>query len=245
MKRFLREGLREQDLNDLVIPMVSIDQFESKVDDDAIVIGFYIKDAEPANDLNRFIQKSPVSLLDTDVSPAPNEDGYFLVFVEMSRDRTFSEKLDTILAEISNLVGIEVTDWDFTCYGHDGVFKLDEENIRVLIRTESIDDLKQRAFDNELVEFFQPSILDNIALHEGYIRITKDTRELCGNIVSFGPADQVNESILEGAVKLTEDANRACRRWENMLGEGWQVHLVENSVVISSAFSTNVLVLKN
>lgn len=244
MKQYLREGLRENDLEELVIPMISIDEFESKVDEDAIVIGFYVKDSEPADDLNRFIQKSPVILLDTDVSPAPNEDGYFLVFVEVSRDDSFAKKLLTILAEIKNLVGIEESDWSFTCYGHDGIFEVTEEKVHVLIRTESIEDLKQKAYDDELLEFFKPSILDDLRLDENLLTISRGNNLLSAEIVSFGEADQLNEAILGEAVTLTEEATRSCRRWENMLGEGWTAHLIETHMVVSNAFNANVLVLK-
>lgn len=244
MKQYLREGLRELDLEELIIPMISIDEFESKVDTDAIVIGFFVKDSDPADDLNRFIQKSPVILLDTDVSPAPNEDGYFLVFVELSRDAGFKEKLFSILSEIKNLVGLDLTDWSFTCYGHDGVFELSDDNIHVLIRTESIDDLKQKAFDEDLLEFFIPTILDNVSLTENILSLTRGSNVASGEIISFGPAELIEESIIGKTVNLTEEANRACRRWETMLGEGWLAHIVGEFTLLSSAYDTNVLVLK-
>ena len=53
----LFEGLKEGDLAELVLPMISIDEFESKLDDDSIVVAFYVGDRDPSQDLNRFIQK--------------------------------------------------------------------------------------------------------------------------------------------------------------------------------------------
>ena len=79
----LNEGLRPDDLEDLVLPILSIDEYESKIEDDGIVVGFYTQYKDPANDLNRFIQKSAIDILDSEVSPAPTEDGYFIVFVEL------------------------------------------------------------------------------------------------------------------------------------------------------------------
>src|ERR1700748_2916530 len=93
----LIEGLRENDLEGLVLPVISIDQFESKIDDDAIVVAFYVEYRDPAIDLNRFIQKSAVDILDTEVSPAPTEDGYFVVFVELMRDDKFMKKMSVIM----------------------------------------------------------------------------------------------------------------------------------------------------
>ena len=65
----LLEGMREGDLEDLVLPMVTIDEYASKLDENAIVLGFYVQDRDAAEDLNRFVQKSPVEMLDTEVSP--------------------------------------------------------------------------------------------------------------------------------------------------------------------------------
>jgi hypothetical protein len=242
--KILTEGLKENDLTELVIPMLSIDEFESKVDDDAIVIGFYVKDSDPADDLNRFIQKSPVVLLDTDVSPAPNEDGYFMVFVEIDRNDEFKEKLFTILDEISNLVDIDENDWCFTCYGHDGIFDLTEENVYVLIRTESIETLKIKAFKDNMVEFFQQSILDDMIVEDGNICLTRGSTSLRGSIVAYGSVDVINEAIEINAVNLTEEANRSCRQWELLLGEGWTVHQVGELKVLTSVFDSNVLVIQ-
>lgn len=244
MRKYLVEGLREHDLKDLVIPMVSIDEFESKIDDDAIVVGFFVKDSDPANDLNRFIQKSPIQLLDTDVSPAPNEDGYFLVFVELSRDNSFYTKLKTILDEIKNLVDIDPNDWTFTCYGHNGVFDLTDKKIKVLIRTESIEDLKQKAFDDELLEFFQPSILDDLQLNEGTLTLTKGKISVDKDIIAFGSSDSVLEEIQNKPISLSENSQRTCKTLESILGEGWSVQEIDNIHVLTNAFSSNVLLLK-
>ena len=65
----LVEGLKEGDLEELLIPMISIDEYESKLDDDSIVVAFYVRDRDPSYDLNRFIQKGASAILDTDVSP--------------------------------------------------------------------------------------------------------------------------------------------------------------------------------
>jgi hypothetical protein len=128
----LAEGLRENDLEGLVLPVISIDQFESKIDDDAIVIGFYVLYRDPAADLNRFIQKSAVDIIDTEVSPAPTEEGYYVVFVEVMRNEKFPELLFSILENIENLVGF--CEWEFTAYGVDGAQQLSAEAIQSLVR---------------------------------------------------------------------------------------------------------------
>ena len=103
----LVEGLKEGDLEELLIPMISIDEYESKLDDDSIVVAFYVRDRDPSYDLNRFIQKGASAILDTDVSPAPNEDGFYMVFVEFLRDEDFPNKLLNTLGSLRGLTGIQ------------------------------------------------------------------------------------------------------------------------------------------
>ena len=49
-KTKINEGLRVGDLENLVSPKISIDEFESKSgsDDEILVVAFYVKDDQPA-----------------------------------------------------------------------------------------------------------------------------------------------------------------------------------------------------
>jgi hypothetical protein len=109
----VNEGLLEHDLDYTVMPLISIDEYQSKIDDrKAIVIGFYVTENDPAVDLAAFIEKGIVKVLDTDVSPAPTEDGHYLVFVELDRDKDFPAKLLKIIDEIRNITN--VNEWQFS-----------------------------------------------------------------------------------------------------------------------------------
>lgn len=107
------EGLLQHDLDFTIMPLISIDEYRSKIDDrKAIVVGFYVTDSDPAADLAAFIEKGVVKVLDTEVSPAPTEDGHYLVFVEMYRNEKFPKKLLKILSEVQNITN--VTSWEFS-----------------------------------------------------------------------------------------------------------------------------------
>ena len=106
MTRIIAEGLRAGDLKNLVLSTISIDEFESKASKDAIVIAFYVQEKMAATDLDRFIQRTPVDILDVDVSPAPDQRGYYMVFVEISPGAKFRDTAIHIIKEISPLVGI-------------------------------------------------------------------------------------------------------------------------------------------
>lgn len=147
----ISEGLREGDLVDLVLPMISVDEYESKLSDKAVVIAFYVGDEEPARDLNRFIQKSPIDLIDTDISPAPNPDGYYLVFVEMMADGEVAEKIVNLCGTISQLVSVK--EWSASLYGKDDPIPLSVEGLKGY-------------FDKSVVEFHGLNIQDGELIFE-------------------------------------------------------------------------------
>ena len=109
----ITEGLRKGDLDHLILPLISVDEFSSKIDDrTVIVVAFYSFEEDPAHDLSNFIERSPQNILDTDVSPAPTKEGYYVTFVEIKRDPEFVRKLINIVQEVSQLT--DVKQWQFT-----------------------------------------------------------------------------------------------------------------------------------
>jgi len=242
----LNEGLRKNDLSDLVLPLISIDEFESKVSEDAIVVGFFVKDNEPANDLNRFIQKSPVSLLDTEVSPAPNEDGYFLVFVEFLRDEQFFSKLQTIINEVNNLVDIDSDGWSFTCYGHEGQFDLTEEKVHVLIRTEPLEVLIARAqaeTQDAVMGFLSNSDLDDVVIVGEDIVMRRSSMMFEAEILSYGTNALEQGSLVESVMRLDPNSIRECREIRSMLGMQWDVTKFNETFVLTNTDQEEMLCL--
>lgn len=125
MTKTLNEGMRSGDLEDLVLPMLTVDEFNSKVGDDAIVFGFYVNDRDAAMDLNRFIQKSPVKLLDTEISPAPDQRGFYLVFFEILLNDRMPEQVEELLKEVKPLVKIEK--WKLQIRGQEDLIEFSRE----------------------------------------------------------------------------------------------------------------------
>lgn len=245
----LVEGLREGDLKDLVLPLLSIDEYESKIDDDAIVVGFFVQDRDPSNDLNRFIQKSAVSLLDTDVSPAPNEDGYYVVFVELMRDHAFPRKILDILATLEGLTGI--TSWQAKIHAEDGVFPVDEKTLTVKVRMDPIDDEvadleADRALAESLNEFFRPSILDGMVYDRGELTLERRGVSAMLTLVDFGDVETLreNNAVMSQPVRIDEAAQRNVRRLQAFLGSHWLVEHLDGYVVLSHDMSEDVALFK-
>jgi len=124
----LTEGLMPGTLDHLILPMISIDEYESKIDDRrVIVVGFFVNDLDPADDLSMFIDKSSSDILDTEVSPSPTPDGYYMVFVEITRDSNFTKIVIEMLGQVENLCSI--TDWEMKCLGQNDLLPVDVKNM--------------------------------------------------------------------------------------------------------------------
>jgi len=112
-KKSLLEDLKAGDLEDTVRPVVEIDTFYPKIDDNNIVVAFFVDEEDPAYDLSRFIEFSSKTVLDTEVSPGPDANGNYIVFVEfMPRD--IAKKVYRMLKAVSYLTGIK--EWKYKAY---------------------------------------------------------------------------------------------------------------------------------
>lgn len=102
------EGVEYGDLQSLIANRISVAEFEPKTgtENDVVVIGFYCDDEAPAADLASFIEKSAVDVLDTEVSPAADEDGYYMVFVELDNE-DLMQKVFALIEDVTRLVDIE------------------------------------------------------------------------------------------------------------------------------------------
>lgn len=136
--KLLIEGMWAGDLADLVQPLVSIDEYASKLDSSAIAVGFYVQDRDAADDLNRFIQKSPVSIIDSDVSPAPDQRGYYLVFVELAFNERIVSNIASLLEEISPLVSVEK--WQMRVRNLDGLYDFDNDRLATALKVNRVAD---------------------------------------------------------------------------------------------------------
>lgn len=107
------EGLERNDLARLVHPKVHVDEFKSKMGDDAniIVLSFKVKEKNPANDLMNFIERGYDWVLDADVSTGELEDGDYLVFVELERTPQAAKQIIGLIDDILNLTDQKLSDW--------------------------------------------------------------------------------------------------------------------------------------
>jgi hypothetical protein len=136
----LLENLFEGDLDGVVRPVISIDDFVSKIDDNALVLAFYSKNHEAAEDLAVFIERSSIKrILDTEVSINTNKEGDHLVFVEVDISNLKYNEIANIINDIlqiaSRLVGRD-TVWKIKNNRLLGkkLYKFSEEGLNKLLK---------------------------------------------------------------------------------------------------------------
>ena len=123
----LKESLFSGDLNGLILPLVSINEYSAKIDEKAIVMAFFSDNPDAADDLSVFIEKSAIEeILDAEVSSAPDEDGQYLIFVEIDHKKP----VETIM-EIIKIVDhvCKVDNWQFQAYKLPRTYALSKENL--------------------------------------------------------------------------------------------------------------------
>jgi len=116
--KLLRENLEQGDLKRLVHDELHIDEYKSKMGDDAdvCVISFKVSGKEPSADLVSFVEKGYDYVLDADVSSGEKEGGDYLVFVELERTEKLPEQIINIMEDLINLTEQELSDWRVRYY---------------------------------------------------------------------------------------------------------------------------------
>lgn len=236
----LSEGLRPGDLNGMILPLISIDEFDSKIDDrTVIVVAFYSFEEDPAHDLSNFIERSPQNVLDTDVSPAPTREGYYVTFVEIKRDTQFIPKLLKILEEVDNLT--DVKQWQFTSQKLPAgkVLPVSLDNLHKWVNVTPQPVKSEKPTTTQLTEWFAQSSLHDVQVQENQIVLQRAGITHVYEVVSL------QSELPEGPHMFTEHAVSQSERLERMLSGPYQVHVMGPHVVVEHMVNHTYLVLNH
>lgn len=181
--RKLFEGLESGDLKRLIHTELHIDEFRSKLGDDAdvIVLSFKVDSKEPATDLVSFIEKGYEWVLDADVSSGELEDGSYIVFVELDRNDQAATNIMQLMDELMNLTTQTTDEWRVRYYKARKEQQLSLEALESLIPTtpeayerahgqSSIDELKTAAGINVTTKAPKNDFTETLRSLAGIIR---------------------------------------------------------------------------
>jgi hypothetical protein len=260
MKKLTESGLLRHDLDDLILPMIDIDTFESKISNSkAVVVAFYLFEQDPARDLEMFIEKGPVDVLDAETSPAPTEDGYYVVFIELSRDDNLPEHLIDIIGSVENLTNIE--QWQFKTLHDKSIYDLTEDNLRDHVNLDpklvppstdededAIEDKSDAAAEPEeepeegpededelaekLVPMLRQGMMESIQLQADRVLLRSGRDLLSYRVLDLGDS---NPSLPIIAAEIGDPMIRESLMLGRMLGPSYVVEAVDGGLLVSSA----------
>ena len=200
IERILREGLRANDLESLVLNTFEIDTFQSKMgeDRDVCVLSFKVKDREPAKDMMEFIEKGYNFVMDADISSGEDRNGMYQIFVEIPRDNSLPKYIKEITDGVKRLTGIN--EWKFRFYKKVNSVPFNEETLAATIplTPDAYDQMLENIKVESIQRFFSKTYKDNIVVEGNKITIQKPFGvKISFNMVEFSNKEDIEKSITE------------------------------------------------
>lgn len=219
-------------LKGTVLDKITVDEFTPKsgVSEEVAVVAFYAKDDEPAQDLNTYIQRGYIEVIDAEVSPNPDEDGNYLIFVEIARNDQFLDVLLRLVKDIENLTG--KLDWKVEPYSAEQAFDIDDP---ALVQHLTFGDVME-----SISRFLQHADVSQVTTNEGIINFGC----VQGKLKDFDRVETVMKkySLQESVIDLESSEASALNQ---VLGHQYQVAKYGSDVFIAHQTNENAVVLSN
>jgi hypothetical protein len=202
----LNEGLRSGDLRDYVSEVFTVDRYSSKMgeDQDIVVLGFRVREKNPAIDMMEFIEKGYPFILDADMSAGEENDGQYQVFVEIERTPELTEQLRQLLRGIGQLC--DCKDWHFKYQKNSNIIEFTEDTVakNIPLTKEEYQAKVLSIKENDIKEFFDQGAAD-VSLDENNLLTFR--RPYAGDIqaqfISIGDYENVKDTV-PGKLSLDE-----------------------------------------
>jgi len=204
--KILKEGLRRNDLEDMIYPLIEIDTFKSKMgeDQDVCVVTFQAKDRHPAKDFMEFIEKGYPFVLDADVSAGENKDGEYSIFVEIERSSKVAENIMEMIFGVTKLTNIH--DWEFKYYKNKDKTPVTTENLKKSVPSSKnmYEQVMNKFRTDEVKSFFSKTLMDDLVLENNKIKILKPFDVS----VEFEIVSEGDDKLIEGLedIRVDDDA---------------------------------------
>ena len=133
MSKILNEGLDYHDLEGIVIPRVTVDEYAAQMgkDSEIVTLAFKVKNKQAGEDLSDWFERGYDFVLDAQVSDGELTSSTYLVFVEMNRRTSVPERIITLLDDLETLSDISLKDW--TVVVDDEEYEPDAEVLKQVI----------------------------------------------------------------------------------------------------------------
>lgn len=237
-------GLRHGELNGMILPLISVDEFEPKSGtvEEVIVVAFFANDELPAYDLDDFIDKSVVQFLDSEVSPNPNDEGQYLVFVEFKRQPNFWMKLYNLIEDVDNVTG--EMDWKVQPYLVNKLYDLNDKALHDVVITKEEDYIPRAEFDSTVEEYMEDSDLLTFERDETHLKLGGPHGNVIVEYVDFGDAERIVESLQLNEAHISFGTSALETALRGTLGRNWVVNSLGDYYFVTKDGADKTLVVK-
>lgn len=113
MTRILNEGLNYHDMEGMLEPLVSVDEYKASIgsDDEIVTAAFIVKGKQCADDLVDWLERGYDWVLDSERSEGELTDGKYLVFVEMNRRYAVPDRIVEMVDDLETLTALPASQW--------------------------------------------------------------------------------------------------------------------------------------
>lgn len=204
----LNEGLRSGDLKNYVSEIFTVDQYRSKMgeDSDVIVLGFRVREKNPAIDMMEFIEKGYDFILDADMSAGEENDGQYQVFVEIQRTPDLKNQLSELLGGVGQLCSCR--DWKFRYQKAPTSLEFNEENITEAIPMTK-EDYERKVMEiknTDVREFFDQGSVDVALESDNNLIFSKPyAGDIAAKFIAIGDYEDVKKTV-PGPLSLDESS---------------------------------------
>ena len=199
----LNEGLRTDDLKEMVHNVLEIDTYRSKMgeDRDVCVLSFKVKDRAPAKDLMEFIEKGYNFVLDADVSSGENKDGEYFVFVEFGRTEKLAEQISELMYGVRRLTDLD--SFKFRYYKNNKENDLTEEVLKSVVPMTpmSYEQTMTKFKVESYKSFFNKTLLDDLEIRGDVLTFYKPFNKSYKFKIT---GETESAAITEGSLSLDE-----------------------------------------
>ena len=134
----LNEGLNYHDLEGIVDPKVSVDEYSAQMgkDSDIVTVAFTVSNKQAGEDLSDWFERGYDWVLDAQVSDGEVSPGKYLVFVEFYRRNSVPAKIIEMLDDLKTLTDRDTSEYKIKVDGK--LYSAKEELLKEVIDTPSI-----------------------------------------------------------------------------------------------------------
>jgi hypothetical protein len=159
----LSESLNYLDMENQVVPLVSVDEYAAKMgeDKDIVTVTFIVKSKLVAEDLVTWFERGYDFILDASISDGELSPNKWLVFVEMERRSWVARRVISLIKDMETLTGLPVEDYTLNIDGDEYPLELEVMKQKIILNPAKYEIEKEEPINDELNEMRLKAGLDH------------------------------------------------------------------------------------